>query len=694
MHAPTQTHWSFVKRLLRYLQYTKNHGLQITGKTYLGLFMYSDVDWAGDINDRSSTSGYILYLGANPISWSSKKQRSVARSSTEAEYRAVASALAEVNWVQKLFVELHVQLPDPPIIYCDNVGATYLCQNPVLHSRMKHIEVDFHFVRDQVQRKQVLIQHLHAADQLTDTLTKPLPCLLFHQHLSKLKGKFYELYELDAEIGHKELDWKMTLSGVGKCRQVGISESGIDEAVQKLLARGNRGYSLYNFIPNPVPPSMPTNPFDHSYLWTTPKDPRLDRSREASKLLAFAPDLREQVPPALNICPSVPNPPSNVLKSILAQKGAVWALEEKGRDKKLCRLAKARERRARDLDQVKCIKGEDGTVRITVEEVKGAIRRMRRGRATGPDEIPVDFCKSTSGAGLEWLTRLLNHCGHSPCEEISGVVEQFRERKDLHMVFIDIEKTYNRVSRRFCRGAWRLEECPWRTLGRSRIYYVVLIDETRGGVNDKLEIWRQTLESTGFRLSRTKTEYLECNFSDVSQEAGVVVELDSQAIQKRESFKYLGSMIQGNGEIDEDVKHHIRVGWLKWRLTSGVLCDKKVSPNLKGKFYRVVVRKDRVRNEIIREKVGVASVEDKMREVRLRWFGHVMIRGSDALVRRCETLLWMVLGGVEVDQRNIGGRYGGVLRSTMVRLAMERTISTLYMVINDGGVSPIWAIVI
>ncbi|KAF3639163.1 putative pre-mRNA-processing factor 6-like [Capsicum annuum] len=83
---------------------------------------------------------------------------------------------------------------------------------------------------------------------------------------------------------------------------------------------------------------------------------------------------------------------------------------------------------------------------------------------------------------------------------------------------------------------------------------VVLIDETWGGVNDKLEMWRQTLESKGFRLSRTKTEYLECKFSDVSQ---------------------------GNGEIDKDVIHHIREGWFKWRLASGVLCDKKVPPKLK-----------------------------------------------------------------------------------------------------------------
>ncbi|KAF3658496.1 Serine/arginine-rich splicing factor RSZ21A [Capsicum annuum] len=96
----------------------------------------------------------------------------------------------------------------------------------------------------------------------------------------------------------------------------------------------------------------------------------------------------------------------------------------------------------------------------------------------------------------------------------------------------------------------------------------------------------------------------------------MVVKLDSQDVCKRDSFKYLGSMIQGNGEIDEDISNRIGAGWMKWRLASG----------------------DRVRNEIVREKVGVASVENKMREGRLRWFGHVMRRGTDAQVRRCERL--------------------------------------------------------
>ncbi|KAM3252103.1 hypothetical protein P3L10_006173 [Capsicum annuum] len=130
-------------------------------------------------------------------------------------------------------------------------------------------------------------------------------------------------------------------------------------------------------------------------------------------------------------------------------------------------------------------------------------------------------------------------------------------------------------------------EVPWCMLFADD---VVLIDETRGGVNDKLEVWRQTLESKGFRVSRSKTEYVECKFNDVRRENEVVVKLESQEICKRDSFKYLGSVIQSNGEIDEDVSHRIGAGWMKWKLASGVLCDKKVPSKLKGKFYRVVVR--------------------------------------------------------------------------------------------------------
>ncbi|XP_070049226.1 uncharacterized protein [Nicotiana tomentosiformis] len=109
-------------------------------------------------------------------------------------------------------------------------------------------------------------------------------------------------------------------------------------------------------------------------------------------------------------------------------------------------------------------------------------------------------------------------------------------------------------------------------------------------LNEGLEVWRQTLESKGFKLSKIKTEYMECKFSNGTQEGDMEVRLDARVIPKRGSFKYLGSIIQSNREIDEDVTHRIRAGWMKWRLASGVLCDKNVPLKLKGKFCKVVVR--------------------------------------------------------------------------------------------------------
>ncbi|XP_070017631.1 uncharacterized protein [Nicotiana sylvestris] len=121
-------------------------------------------------------------------------------------------------------------------------------------------------------------------------------------------------------------------------------------------------------------------------------------------------------------------------------------------------------------------------------------------------------------------------------------------------------------------------EVPWCMLF---VDDIVLIDEMQCGVNERLEVWRQALEFKGFNLSRTKTEYVECKFSEVTGETDVEVRLDSQVVLKRESFKYLGSIIQGDGEINGDVTHHIGVGWMIWRLASGVLYDKNMPPKLK-----------------------------------------------------------------------------------------------------------------
>jgi hypothetical protein len=186
MHDPRDIHWSAVKRILRYLKFTIDHGLLIRKCSSTQLFAYSDADWAGCPDDRKSTSGYCVFLGSNILSWSSKKQPTVSRSSTEAEYKAVANAAAELLWIQALFRDLGVFLQQAPVLFCDNIGATYLTSNPAYHARTKHIEIDYHFVRDRVASKTLVVKFLSSKDQLADALTKPLASHRFHQLKSNL----------------------------------------------------------------------------------------------------------------------------------------------------------------------------------------------------------------------------------------------------------------------------------------------------------------------------------------------------------------------------------------------------------------------------------------------------------------------------------------------------------------------------
>ncbi|KAM3214769.1 hypothetical protein ACQJBY_066994 [Aegilops geniculata] len=174
LHAPSTTHWTAVKRILRYLKFSEGLGLQITKSSSMLVTAYSDADWAGCIDDRRSTGGFAVFLGSNLVSWSARKQATVSRSSTEAEYKALANATAEVMWIQTLLYELGIKVPKAARLWCDNIGATYLSANPVLHARTKHIEVDFHFVRERVARKLLDIQFIPTGDQLADGFTKPL----------------------------------------------------------------------------------------------------------------------------------------------------------------------------------------------------------------------------------------------------------------------------------------------------------------------------------------------------------------------------------------------------------------------------------------------------------------------------------------------------------------------------------------
>ena len=147
---------------------------------------FSDFDWATDLDDRKSVLGYCIYVGRNLISWSSKKKKVVSRSSTEAEYRSVAVALAYIIWINSLMTELRLPTSTPRL-YSDNMGVVQLTANPVMHSWSKHFELDLHFVKDYVQHKRLILLHLPTQFQVADILIKPVSGASFHNFKRKLR---------------------------------------------------------------------------------------------------------------------------------------------------------------------------------------------------------------------------------------------------------------------------------------------------------------------------------------------------------------------------------------------------------------------------------------------------------------------------------------------------------------------------
>ena len=189
MSSPTQNHLQAAKRILRYFQGTLHFGIAFTFGP-VSLSAYSVFDWAGDPVDRRSLTGMVLFFGNSPISQSAKKQGTVSRSSTEAEYHALASTTAELYWTRMLLQDFGLFLPHPPFLQCDNVSALAIATNPVFHARTKHIEVDYHFVREKVLRRDVMLKFISTHDQLADLFTKSLPSPRFNWLTSKLMWKF------------------------------------------------------------------------------------------------------------------------------------------------------------------------------------------------------------------------------------------------------------------------------------------------------------------------------------------------------------------------------------------------------------------------------------------------------------------------------------------------------------------------
>ncbi|GJM85572.1 hypothetical protein PR202_ga02034 [Eleusine coracana subsp. coracana] len=204
-------------------------------------------------------------------------------------------------------------------------------------------------------------------------------------------------------------------------------------------------------------------------------------------------------------------------------------------EKDIYRMARIRERKTRDINQIKCIK--DGVDRLLVrdEEIKDRWR--------------------------EYFDKLFNGEEEGPILELDDSFDDNNRRFVRRIQETEIEEALKRMK-------------SGKAMGPD-------VDESRDGVNRKLELWRHTLECKGFRLSRAKTEYMMCEFSVTRHEDGDV-SLNGQLVAKKDTFRYLGSMLQKDGDIDEDVRHRISAGWLKWRQASGVLCDKRVPQKLKA----------------------------------------------------------------------------------------------------------------
>ncbi|CAM8948608.1 unnamed protein product [Rhodiola kirilowii] len=187
MHNPSEIHMNAVLRILKYLKSAPGRGVLFSKHNNITeVCGFTDADWAGNITDRRSTSGYFTFVGGNLVTWKSKKQKVVARSSAEAEYRGMAQGVCELLWLKSLLHDLGIELTSPMKLYCDNKAAIDISQNPVQHDRTKHVEVDRHFIKEKLDANIITFPFVPSEEQLADILTKGVSVKAFHGSLSKL----------------------------------------------------------------------------------------------------------------------------------------------------------------------------------------------------------------------------------------------------------------------------------------------------------------------------------------------------------------------------------------------------------------------------------------------------------------------------------------------------------------------------
>jgi hypothetical protein len=186
LSKPTVNPYNAACRVIRYLKHNPGRGLLFPRHSDLQIFGFIDADWAGYLDTRKSTTGYCFFIGSSLVSWKAKKQTTVSRSSSEAEYRALSSATCELQWVLYLLADLKIQLTKVPILYCDNQSAIHIASNPVFHERTKHLDIDCHLVREKVLKGVLKLLPVSTNNQLADFLTKALAPPKFHDFIHKL----------------------------------------------------------------------------------------------------------------------------------------------------------------------------------------------------------------------------------------------------------------------------------------------------------------------------------------------------------------------------------------------------------------------------------------------------------------------------------------------------------------------------
>ena len=202
MHSPLNSHLKIALTILRYLEGSPSMGLHISKSSGMTLTDYSDVDWAKCIVTRRSFTSCYIFFNNSLVCWKSKKQSTLSKSSTEAEYRALASVTSEVIWILKILKDLKLENFLPVPLHCDNNSAIKIAANPVFHERTKHLEIDLHFVREKILKGVIKTVKVDSANQIADIFTKGLDTDQ-HKFLVKKLG-LTDLYQISDEGGMLE----------------------------------------------------------------------------------------------------------------------------------------------------------------------------------------------------------------------------------------------------------------------------------------------------------------------------------------------------------------------------------------------------------------------------------------------------------------------------------------------------------